>query len=73
MTTIKELVSPDVTAIFIKAYAGNLWYTTSKHDFKFPIPYNEMGDGIFKREDKAIVFMKWIRKHLELLKQAKED
>ena len=45
---------------------GELWYTT-ECGFQFPVPINDTGNAIFKSEDKAILFMRWIRKHLEML------
>ncbi len=36
--------------------------------FQFPVPIEDCGDGQFNVEDKAILFMRYIRKHLENIK-----
>lgn len=33
--------------------------------FQFPVPLNDIGTATLKSEDKAIYFMRWIRRHLE--------
>lgn len=43
-----------------------LWYST-EDGFKFPVPIEDVGTGVFKVEDKAILFMRWIRKQQEVL------
>lgn len=62
--TIKELVK-DTTVVFVEYRKGNLWYLVVDHDFKFPVPIDDVGDGIFKNTDKALLFMRYIRKHLD--------
>jgi hypothetical protein len=42
---------------------GELWYATDD-GFEFPVPISDTGTGIFKAEDGAIQFMRWIRKQL---------
>ncbi len=42
---------------------GELWYET-EDGFDFPVPISDAGTGVFKAEDKAIHYMRWIRKHL---------
>jgi len=65
MKTIKELVQNRIVH-FVEYRKGNLWYTISgDEDFIFPVPIEDTGDGIFKSSDKAILFMRYIRKHLE--------
>ena len=48
---------------------GNLWYSIydpeSGDTFVFPVPIEETKGGIFKRKDKAIFFMRFIRKAKE--------
>lgn len=43
---------------------GELWYTTDD-DFLFPVPISDTGDGTFNAEDKATLFLRYIRKHKE--------
>jgi hypothetical protein len=42
---------------------GELWYQT-EDGFEFPVPINDTGTGMFRAEDSAIQYMRWIRKHL---------
>lgn len=49
---------------FVSARRGALIYQCDD-GFKFEVPIDEMGDGEFKAEDKAIYFMRWIRKGME--------
>lgn len=66
MKTLKELVKGEV--VFCEYRKGNLWYAcTAQHGFQFPVPIEDTGDGIFKHTDKAILFMRYIRKHLETI------
>jgi hypothetical protein len=54
-----------------------LWYTVvdSDHPFKeflFPVPIEDIGNATFKRNDKPILFMRYIRKQLETLDEARK-
>lgn len=51
--------------------AGELWYKTSD-GFQFPVPIDDVGDATFLAEDKALLFMRYIRKHMELIEKEKE-
>jgi hypothetical protein len=63
MLTIKEMVKDKVVRfLYYRDYA--LVYTT-EDGFKFSVPIDDTGNGIFKAEDKAILFMRWIRKAVE--------
>jgi len=68
-------------AWFQRYQDGNLWYridwegtteggTCSIHSFDFPIPVSDAGGGEFLPSDKALTFMRWIRRHLEYLNGA---
>lgn len=48
---------------FMFARETQLWYKTTS-GFAFPVPFEDMGKGTFLRDDKAIYFMRYIRKHL---------
>ena len=41
-----------------------LWYTTDS-GFLFPVPIRDTGTATFLKEDKAILFMRYIRKYKE--------
>ena len=60
--TLKELVKGK--KVRFKFYRdGELWYETDD-GFEFPVPISDTGTGIFKAEDGAIQYMRWIRRHL---------
>lgn len=42
----------------------NLWYKTET-DLLFPVPISDIGNATFLAEDKAMLFMRYIRKFLE--------
>lgn len=46
---------------------GNLYYTVSDGQdvYRFFVPIEDTGHSTFKRTDKAITFMRWIRKAIE--------
>jgi hypothetical protein len=74
--TVKELVKGN-TVRFLYYKCGELWYEVLsgldimpvEPPFRFPVPVSDTGDGRFMREDKAIFFMRYIRQHVEHLKE----
>jgi len=59
---IKDMIKDKkVTFLFYKE--GELWYTT-ECGFKFPVPVSDVGTAAMNAEDKAILFMRWIRKEI---------
>lgn len=46
----------------------SLWYETDSL-FMFPVPISDIGTATFLRDDKAILFMRYIRKFQETLEQ----
>jgi len=50
---------------------GELWYVTDS-GFSFPVPIADTGTGIFLARDKAIIFMRYIRKQLQSVKEQDE-
>lgn len=66
--SIKELVK-DKRVYFSYYRAGELWYETSD-GFLFPVPIADIGDATFSHQDKAILFMRYIRKYLETLRSS---
>ncbi len=67
MKTIKELVKGNKVR-FSFYRTGELWYEVVGEDFEFPVPIEDTGEATFLAEDKALLFMRYIRKHLEYLK-----
>lgn len=46
----------------------NLYYKC-ENGFQFHVPISDCGDACFNKEDKAILFMRYIRKELKLLEE----
>jgi hypothetical protein len=47
---------------------GNLYYETET-GILFAVPISDTAEATFLAEDKAILFMRYLRKHFEALKQ----
>jgi len=71
MKTLKDMVK-DKKVYFSHYKENELWYTT-ECGFMFPVPVADTGNAEFKNEDKATFFMRWIRKHLEMIATEKEN
>ncbi len=70
--TIKEMVENN-QKVRVRFYRdGQLWYGT-ECDFEFPVPISEAGTATFLAEDKAILFMRYIRRHIEFLKKSMDQ
>lgn len=70
---IKTLVSGIVRFEYYRD--GNLWYRTvdlkvHSDGLLFPVPISDIGNATFKATDKAMLFMRYIRKQVALLEQA---
>ncbi len=61
--TLKELVGPFKKVYFVMYRKGYLHYRTTD-GFEFTVPADDCGDGVFLNEDKAILFMRYIRRQL---------
>lgn len=64
---IKEMVRNNKKVTFIFYRQKELWYKT-ECGFEFPVPIDDTGNGVFLNEDKAMMFMRYIRKQLEAIK-----
>jgi len=69
---IKEMVKDGKRVKFSCYKQGELWYVTET-GFEFPVPIADTGDGIFLAEDKAMLFMRYIRKHLATINEARVE
>lgn len=69
--TLKSMVAGDKRVRFTKYFDGNLYYATDC-GFEFPVPISDIGTATFLAEDRAMLFMRYMRKHLDLLAAAKE-
>jgi hypothetical protein len=73
MASITRMVKG--TTVTFKYYRDKeLWYELSYLDeegetrvFTFPVPIDNCGSATFNMQDKAMLFMRWIRKHKELV------
>jgi hypothetical protein len=63
--TLKERVQGKVRFAYYRD--GALWYEAEDR-FLFPVPVSDIGTATFFAEDKAILFMRYIRKFMEELK-----
>lgn len=64
MSTLKELVANGKRVQFVMYRKNELHYKTDD-GFAFVVPTEDCGDGSFLAEDKAMLFMRYIRKQLE--------
>lgn len=60
---IKDMVKDGKKVRFSRYRQGHLYYTT-EDGFEFPVPLSEAGDATFLAEDKAMLFLRYIRKAL---------
>lgn len=80
MATIKYSITEiikDNTVEFLEYRKGYLYYVVSSYlpidksmlnqriDYKFPVPIEECGDATFRNKDKAIFFMRYIKRAIE--------
>lgn len=72
MSEIKDLVK-DRTVVFQFYRDGSLWYKIEGEEFIFPVPISDIGTATFNATEKAILFMRYIRKHIGSIKHAKES
>lgn len=68
--SIKEMVRPGKLVHFSYYQNKELWYVTDC-GFEFPVPIDDAGEAAFVSQDKAMLFMRWIRKHLAHIEAAK--
>ncbi len=70
-SNIKEMIK-DKQVTFVRYRKGELIYVT-ECGFEFPVPIEDTGDGIFLAKDKAIIFMRYIRKQIEQVQAEQES
>lgn len=59
------------TARFVHYRDSHFIYET-EDGFQFPVPLDDIGTATLAAEDKALFFMRWIRRHLEVIESAKK-
>ena len=67
---IKGMVSQGKKVTFVRYQNNELWYST-ECGFEFPVPVSDTGSAAFLPNDKAMLFMRWINKHVKMLDAAK--
>ena len=67
---IKEIVK-DQNAHFVFYRDKSLFYETD-NGFQFPVPVEDAGSATLNKEEKAILLMRYIRKHMERTQAARE-
>jgi hypothetical protein len=72
MTTIKDMVKDNKRVRFSFYRDRQLFYQT-ECGFEFPVPIDDIGNATFLAEDKAILFMRYIRRHLKTIEEAKAE
>jgi len=69
---IKEMVTGDKKVKFTHYKDNELWYITETN-FEFPVPLSDTAGATFLAEDKALVFMRWIRSHIKNIENSKAE
>ena len=72
MLSVKDMVKDNKQVTFVHFRKGELWYRT-EDGFEFPVPVADVGDATMLGQDKALLFMRYIRKHVDMLDQARAD
>jgi hypothetical protein len=68
---IKDMVKNK--KVLFSFYRDNQLFYRIEDGFEFPVPINDVGNATFLAEDKAILFMRWIRKHIDTIDRAKKE
>lgn len=66
--SLKERVAGTVK--FVRLANSELWYVC-EDGFEFAVPLTDTAGAEFKAEDKGLYFMRWIRKHMAMLDEAR--
>lgn len=62
---LKSRVKKGTRVTFSYYRGSSLWYKT-EDGFFFPVPIEDIGAATFLAEDESILFMRYIRKQMEL-------
>lgn len=65
---IKDMVKDGKKVRFVQYKHNQLWYET-ECGFRFAVDTNDTGDGTFLAEDKAMLFMRYIRKAIKEIEE----
>tara|TARA_R110000823_G_scaffold115491_4_gene238177 strand:+ start:1596 stop:1859 length:264 start_codon:yes stop_codon:yes gene_type:complete len=72
MSELKDIVAPPAQVHFQHYFDGALWYETDS-GLSFPVPIDDIGNATFPRDDKAMLYMRYIRKQLNMLESEKRN
>lgn len=70
MSSLKDMVRDGKQVRFAWFRGSELWYVT-ECGFEFPVPISDVGDATFLAQDKALLFMRYIRKHMAMIAEAR--
>lgn len=65
---LKERIKGHVS--FARYHDGALWYT-AEDGFEFPVPISDIGNATFLCRDKAMLFMRYISRHMKMLDETR--
>lgn len=68
MRPLKEMIVNNQKVRFNFYRDGQLWYET-ECKFRFPVPIEDVGTATFLAEDRAILFMRYIRKQIAAIEK----
>ncbi|MEM9531637.1 MAG: hypothetical protein AAGA23_12015 [Pseudomonadota bacterium] len=71
MKDLKSLVKGK-TAKFV-FYRDRALHYQIDDEFVFPVPIEDAGSATFRSEEKALLLMRYIRKHLKALEEARKQ
>ena len=69
--SIKDIVRAPNVATFVKYFDQQLWYEIEYTEdgesktYIFPVPIEDIGMATFLAEDKAMLFMRYVRKYMQ--------
>lgn len=66
---VKQFVKGNSEVTFEYFRQGNFYYKVENQDtgvcYEFPVPLDDIGTATMLHTDKALVFMRWIRKSID--------
>jgi hypothetical protein len=68
---IKDMVKDK--RVRISFYRDKQLFYKTEDGFELPVPIDDLGNATFLAEDKAILFISWIRKHIDTIEKAKKE
>ena len=72
MRSLREMVSNNQVVRFSRYRNGELLYQT-ECGFEFPVPISDTAGAEFLAQDKALLFMRYIRRAIERIEAARAE